>query len=284
MIEITALNLYPVKALQGISLDSVIVGTRGLKFDREWLIVDHRRRFITQREKPLMATVSVSLSDTHLSLRHPGAEPLFIALDHTDGPRVTVSIWKDTCTAIDAGDSASQWLTHVLGPHRAKPIRLVRFPADETRPVHPEFLAGDISDVGFADGYPYLIVLEESLHQLNQALVKASQEPVPMNRFRGNIVIRGLPALQEHQTDTLSTKDRSIRFALRKPCMRCKVTTTDQTSGEVSARQEPLRTLVRMNPFSHLKGGFFGQNAILLNGAGESLSIGDELAVEFLKT
>ena len=279
MVTITGLNIYPVKSLRAISLQSARLNARGFDYDREWLVIDSNNRFVTQRTVPTMATISVSLSERFLTLQHPSRPPLNIEINRLSGERVRVQIWKDRCDAIDQGNEAARWLTHVLGTSSDQSYRLVRFPQDEVRSVEPDFLAGDSSTVGFADAYPYLITVEKTLEELNTTLQLSAIEPVPMTRFRSNIVIDGLAAGAEHHTKELCKSNMKIRLALRKPCQRCKITTTDQTTGAVSGYQEPLRTLIKTNTFANKVGGYFGQNAILLSGEGQILRVGDQLDV-----
>ncbi|NNF15277.1 MAG: MOSC domain-containing protein [Gammaproteobacteria bacterium] len=289
MVEITALNIYPVKSLHGIALDTATLGTRGFRFDRQWLVVDHRNFFVTQRALAGMATITPHLTDEALILRHPDQPDLVIPLHKTDGPRVRVKIWKDWCDANEEGNEASTWLTSVLGQFRGHDLRLVRFASDGSRPVEPDFLAGDKAETAFADGYPYLVTVEESLADLNEHLRKCDSPAVPMNRFRANIVVRGLEPLAENRVDELTHAKLTVRLALRKPCQRCRITTVDQETGVASSPPqpgpdslpEPLRTLVAQNPFPGKPGGYFGQNAILLDGENQQLTVGDELVASY---
>lgn len=297
MVDITALNIYPVKSLRGIALDTAVLDKCGLQFDRQWLVVDHRNRFVTQRDLAGMAGIETHLTDDALVLRHARQPDLVVPLHTAPGPRLRVKIWQDHCTANDAGDTASQWLSAVLGLRHGQALRLVRFASNSRRPVAPEFLAGDSAETAFADGYPFLVTVEESLHELNKLLRMQDHQTVPMNRFRANIVIRGVNAFAENRIDELALQERRIRLALRKPCQRCKIITIDQTgkhysdqhSGAVTQPEqpspgvlsEPLRTLVANNPFPDKPGAYFGQNAILLDGEEQSLHVGDTLTVSY---
>lgn len=142
-----------------------------------------------------------------------------------------------------------------------------------TRTLRP----GERAHTGFADGYPFLVVSEASLAELNRRLAAKGQEAVPMTRFRLSLVVAGEAPFAEDGWGELGALDGRWRLGLRKPCQRCKITTIDQVSGEIVVPGEPLRTLVEMNR-SLAPGGYFGQNAILLAGEGEVLRLGDAVA------
>jgi hypothetical protein len=188
-------------------------------------------------------------------------------------------VWRDHCQAYDEGDTASQWLTQILGQWQGGDLRLVRFADDFTRPVDPNYMNGDSADTAFSDGYPFLIVSEESLQALNAQLAANGASPVPMTRFRPNIVIRGIEAFGEDRCVTLTASTQAYRFAIRKPCQRCKTTTVDQQTGVISNPKEPLKTLTAMNSYPHLTGAYFGQNATLTSGDKQVISVGDVLQV-----
>ncbi len=277
MITITSLHRYPVKGLRGIDVTTAKVMARGFEYDREWMVVDANNKFVTQRTASTMATIETSVSDTHLTLKHASVEPLHIPLEPIDGTAEDVVVWKDTCTAVNQGNNCSEWLSKVLQADKTGPVRLMRFAPDGSRQVEPNHLNGETAEVGFADGYPYLLANKSSLEALNEKLA----EPVPMNRFRPNIVVNGLPSLDEHKLVAMNVKEQGVSFLLPKPCQRCKVTTVNQLTGEVAKSREPLITLVRGNTLAGLVGGYFGQNGVATEGLGESLSVGDVLDVSY---
>ncbi|SEL83689.1 MOSC domain-containing protein [Halomonas daqiaonensis] len=275
--KITRLNIYPVKSLGGITLDHAELATRGLPYDRHWMVVDDIGRFVTQRQLPHMAQIVVRLDNEALVLDHPEATPLCIPLQRDDQPRLPVYVWDDQCQALDEGAEAAAWLGNVLGSYQGSGLRLVRFAPDQRRGVEPHFLApGELAHTAFADGYPFLVVSEASLAEVNRVLQAKGLAPVPMERFRPSLVVDGDEPFAENGWSALSTFDEGIRLGLRKPCQRCKITTVDQATGEIAVPGEPLRTLVEMNT-RHAPGGYFGQNAILLAGKGETLAVGDRL-------
>lgn len=277
-LSISSLHIYPVKSLQGITLQQATLTTQGLAFDRQWMVVDANGHFITQRQLPKMAQIRVCLTVDALVLEHANLPPFTVALHTTPAQRIEVVVWRDHCQAYDEGDAASQWLTHILGKWQGGDLRLVRFADDFTRPVDPNYMNGDSADTAFSDGYPFLIVSEASLQALNAQLVVNGANPVPMTRFRPNIVISGIEAFGEDRCTTLTAAMQVYRFTIRKPCQRCKITTIDPQTGMIADPKEPLKTLVAMNPYPHLSGAYFGQNATLSFGEKQLITVGDRLS------
>lgn len=278
-LRITGLVVYPVKSLQGIALETSRLSEKGLAFDRNWMIVDDIGRFVTQREVPAMARIAVRIDADSLVLSHPDASPLRIPLVCDDLPSLSVYVWEDRCEALEEGPTSARWLAGVLGSLRGSSLRLVRLAPGHCRHVERDFLRkNERPHTAFADGYPFLVTSEASLGKVNHRLLARGLAPVPMSRFRPNIVIDGEIPFAEDGWESLASAEGRIRIGLRKPCQRCKITAVDQHSGGVQMPGEPLRTLVEMNT-RLLKGGFFGQNAILLDGEGGVLSLGDRLAV-----
>jgi uncharacterized protein YcbX len=265
MIRITALNVYPVKGCRGLALDSARVAATGFEHDREWLIVRPDGRFMTQREEPRLALIEPALRDDALLLRVPGGGQLRVPFDAA-AAEVEVTCWKDRCAAFDAGAEAAEFLTRYLGA----PYRLVRFDARRKRPSNPQWTSGIEALNQFSDGFPWLLISEASLEDLNSRLSRK----LPMNRFRPNIVVSGLPPFGEDRIHEIVAD--GVRLRRAKGCARCIVTTTDQATGTRDG-EEPLRALARFRFDRELKGVIFGQNMILVDGLGAQLRVGQEL-------
>lgn len=265
MVRIAALNVYPVKSCKGIALDQARMAITGIEHDRQWLIVKPNGQFVTQREQPRLALVRTALTQSALELEVAGLGAITIPFDH-QGTSVEVTCWRDRCAAFDAGDEAAAWLEAHLGT----PHRLVRFDPSRKRPASADWTAGVEALNQFSDGFPFLVIGTASLDDLNTRL----EQPLPMNRFRPNIVIEGLPAYAEDDVHELSGDGVVLRIV--KPCARCAITTTDQVSG-ARVGDEPLRTLRSYRFSRELKGVLFGQNVILVRGAGRTLRVGEEL-------
>ena len=245
--RVDGLYFYPIKSCRGTSLDSAEVGSRGIVADRQWMIVDENGDFLTQREVPRMALVCPRLMDGGLEISATAMPPLIVSPDGRR-ERTNVTVWRDRCAAIDEGTDAAEWLSGFLDV----PCRLVRIPDDEKRRADPEF-AGPNDQVGFADGFSFLLTSRASLDDLNRRL----SVPLPMNRFRPNIVVDGTDAFEEDRWKRIRIDN--ITFVVAKPCARCAITTTNQDTAE--RLHEPLRTLAT---FRHVagRGVMFGQNLI----------------------
>jgi uncharacterized protein YcbX len=258
---IAGLVVYPVKSCRGIAMPSAELTERGLAHDREWMIVDTAARFVSQRELPRLALIGTALSDGALTLTAPGWDPLAIPLD-ASGARTPVTVWRDTVQAIDAGDGAARWLSSWC----ERELRLVRFDPGVRRTCNRTYVGDSGAHTAFADAYPLLVLAEASLAELNTRL----SSPLPMNRFRPNVVLSGTEAYDEDHIDEIVAG--AIRLRLVKPCTRCQTTTTDQATGDRS--NEPLATLATYRMNAALEGVTFGVNAIVTAGAGATLHVG----------
>jgi len=271
MPHITALNIYPVKSCRGIALTQARLTETGFEHDRAWLVTTPEGKFLTQRERPLLAQIETALIDDQLVLRKPNGADLKLPLNMT-GPEVEVTIWKDRNAAFDAGEAAATWLTEHLG----KPSRLVRFDQRRKRASAAEWTQGLDAFNQFSDGFPWLLISQASLDELNARL----SQPLPMNRFRPNIVVDGLAPFGEDDVNEFIAGD--VRLRVAKPCARCIVTTTDQTTGERMG-EEPLKTLKEFRFDRGLRGVTFGQNMMLVSGLGSELKVGQRLDVTWAK-
>jgi uncharacterized protein YcbX len=262
MPTIQALYCYPVKSCRGIALDAAPLTDTGIAHDREWMVVDCDGRFISQRESPALALIVPALESGALVLQARGAAPVSIPFDHAGESR-EVTIWDDQCVGIDQGDDAARWLAARLG----RAVRLVRFDQRVRRRSDPGWTGETVAYTAFSDGYALLVISQASLDDLNSRL----PSPLPMNRFRPNIVLGGLgPFGEDRLTDLVAD---GVRLRVVKPCTRCIITTTDQDSG-VASGTEPLRTLKTYRWNARLRGVTFGQNVVIVEGAGRELRIG----------
>jgi uncharacterized protein YcbX len=269
MAHVASLHVYPVKSCRGMDVEAFRFTPTGPEWDRRWMIVTAGDgRFISQRSHPAMARIAAAIAGGSLRLSSDDIEPLVVPLEH-DGALRRVSVWKDECRAVDAGDDAADWLAATLG----EPLRLVRIDPAVPRLANPEFAGPRPHPVSFADAYPVLMISRESLAELNRRLPEA----IPMARFRPNIVIEGVAA----HTEDAMTRFRLGSVVLRgvKHCTRCPITTTDQQTGARHPRQEPLRTLGTYRHDHALKGVTFGQNCVIEAGIGERLAVGAEFTM-----
>jgi uncharacterized protein len=265
VITIAALFTYPVKSCRGTAHDSVLLEEAGLAHDREWMFVTPGGRFLTQREEPRLARVFASLQRDELRLSAEGAGEVCVPLDFA-GPRGEVTVWRDRVSAFDQGDEPAAWISSLLG----RDARLVRFDPAARRRCDPAWTAGAEAHSRFSDGYPLMVISRASLDDLNSRL----SAPLPMDRFRPNLVLDGLPPYGEDEVRELIAQ--GIRLRVVKPCTRCSITTTDQAVGVV-AGDEPLRTLKSYRWDAALHGVTFGRNTIVIEGTGSTLEAGMSL-------
>ena len=253
-VTVAALYRYPIKSCAGTALTEGAIDLRGFVHDRELMLIDTATGvFLTQREFPRMALIQPQLTGDQLRVDAPGMTPL-TATVAKEGPERQITIWRDTCPAIDQGDAVAAWFGQFLGTD----CRLVRLPDSYRRQVDQTFATSADDQVGFADGFPFLLISEESLADLNSRL----DAPLLMNRFRPNLVVRGGGPFWEDQIVTF--RIGAINFQCVKPCARCPITTTDQATALVG--KEPLRTLATFRRGGiHVPGpihgaAYFGQN------------------------
>ena len=253
MVTIASLFVYPVKSCRGIALLQARLTPRGLQYDREWMVVSRDGRFLTQREAPRLALVGTALHDDHLELSAPGLPPLAVPLQRpARAAPIEVTVWRDHVLAVDEGQAAADW----FGEHLLREVRLVRFDDARPRPTDPAWSQGLDGTSAFADGYPVLVLARASLDDLNSRL----PSPLPVDRFRPNVLLDGCAPYAEDAIGWLASKH--VRLRIVKPCTRCIITTTDQATG-VTQGDEPLRTLKTYRWDGALHGVTFGQNAIV---------------------
>ena len=251
MITVSSLIYYPIKACRGFEVESSFVESMGLKDDRRMMVITEEGEFLTQREFPRLALVTPTLKDEVLTLCAPDFDSIQIMIQKT-GFTQPVSIWSsEGVQAVDQGEEAAQWFSDWL----RTPVRLVHIAEGYKRRLNPKYAVHADDHTGFADGYPILMISEESLQDLNSRL----QTPVPMNRFRPNLVVRGCEPYAEDTWNKMRVGD--VELAVVKPCPRCEVTTIDKATLERS--KEPLKTLARYR--RHELGAIFGQNVIPIN-------------------
>jgi uncharacterized protein YcbX len=274
--RIASLHVYPVKGCRGIEVERADVATTGLVTqgvgDREWMVVDVDGRFLTQRELPRLALVAIEVTPRGLRLGAPHMRPLDVPFA-TGIASHDVVVWRTTVLGSDCGDVAAKWMSDWL----ASDVRLVRFDRARKRECNRDFAGDSGAHTMFADGYPMLVANSASLRELNERLAARGHAAVPMNRFRPNVVIDGLPAFDEDHIDTIDIDGTVLRLV--KPCVRCRVTTTDQATGRVGI--EPLPTLGEFRMDQKLDGVTFGVNAIVVEGVSRTLSVGDTASVDY---
>jgi len=245
-LRLASLHVYPIKSCGGLSPADWDVDDFGLRHDRRWMIVTPDGDFITQREQPRLALVRPEISDGSLALRAPGMADLTLPLVPMTRERMKVQVWDDITEGVPVSPEAARWLGRFLGDR----VQLVWMPNDVIRQTDPDYALGH--RVSYADGFGFLLIGAASLTELNRRLEK----PLPMNRFRPNLVVSGSEPFAEDEWRELRLG--ALELTVVKPCARCVTTTTDQDTGERGV--EPLRTLAT---FRKRNGQvMFGQNLV----------------------
>ncbi len=268
--ELSEINIYPIKSLGGISLSESVVEEKGLQYDRRWMLVTENGEFLTQREFPKMATLKVSLENDSLKVVSAENQAVSIPFAPTSNDKMRVKIWSSKCNAVNYDETINSYFADTLQTN----CKLVGMPEDSRRKVSPFYAVRKFQDVvSFADGYPVLLIGEGSLADLNSKL----ENPIPMNRFRPNLVVKNSDAFAEDTWKKI--KIGETIFHLVKPCARCVITTIDQTNG-ISDGKEPLKTLATYRLVK--RGGEskinFGQN-LIAESVGEIIKIGDKVEI-----
>lgn len=253
--RIAALRFYPVKGCGAIPLDRAEIGPMGIRHDRRWMLVDaDSNRFLSQRVLPRLATLQTGITADSLLLTIPDGSKLALPLDDR-GRAHPVEVWGDRVDAVEPDPAASAAIGRWLG----RDVALVRFPETALRPCDPEH-APPGSRTGFADGFPLLVTTTASLDALNDVLRSRGRAPVPMSRFRPNLVVEGVASGAEDRAKSVDVES-GLTLDLVKRCERCLVTTVDQSTGEKTGK-EPLATLAAIRTDKTTGGVWFGQNAV----------------------
>jgi uncharacterized protein len=266
MATVQSLHVHPVKSCRAVDCGEAVLGPRGFLHDREWLVIDESARFVTERTHPELACVTARVVNRALTLTASGQPPLSVPFDDA-GARFPVTVWRDRCVAADQGDEAARWFSAILG----KSVRLMRLVQEMQRHADPAWAGGVPVATAFQDGFPLLVCNRASLDDLNRRL----PEPLPMARFRPNVVLDGLEPWEEDRIAALEVG--AVRLALVKPCTRCVITATDHLSGERSLDPLPVLRTFRYN--RALAGVIFGENAVIASGMGASIRCGDSVRV-----
>ncbi|MCB2017836.1 MAG: MOSC N-terminal beta barrel domain-containing protein [Hydrogenophaga sp.] len=283
--RIEQLWIHPVKSCAGLAVDEAVLTAAGLEWDRAWMVVDGEGEFVTQRELPRMALIQPSFRLDQLVLRAPGMLALHLSLDGVEFPR-RVRVWSDEVDAWDMGDLAAQWFSDFLGteaPEGLKRLRLVRFDPEVKRLCSAKWTGGRESVTQFADGFAVLVTSTASLDELNQRLTRAGQTPVDMRRFRPNVVLGGVESADEDRIGAwrVHTPEGVAALENVKPCARCPIPNIDPSTAESSPAVGDALQGFRQDP--RLDGAItFGMNAIVLQGEGLVLRVGQPVTADWI--
>ncbi|HUJ53282.1 MAG TPA: MOSC N-terminal beta barrel domain-containing protein [Steroidobacteraceae bacterium] len=266
--SVAALFVYPLKSARGIAQQRARLTTTGFQWDRQWMLISPGGTFLSQRTHPQLARIVPEITAEALTLRAPGQSELRLSTV-ADGERLAVRVHRDSCIGLAQSRAADEWLSRAVG----ETVRLVRVPPQPQRRANPTFAGATPALMGFADGFPILVCNEASLADLNARMPQS----IPMERFRPNIVLRGLPAWAEDRIDTLGFAECTLRLV--KPCTRCTIPAVDQRTGSPSTDPAPVLRSFRFD--RELLGVAFGENAVIATGEGSEVTLGATCAVSF---
>ena len=252
MSVLASIHIYPLKSGAPLALDEAVVEKRGLARDRRWMLVDANGKFVTGRQQPRLTLIRAQPLENGLRLSAPDMPDIDLAAPST-GTRIESAVWGAPVNPLLADDAAHDWISaYMRAPHR-----LVHMDAACARPMKAKYdgrYGNDDDEVSFADGFPLLLISQAALDQLNTKLAA----PVPMLRFRPNLVVAGTAPHAEDQWKRIRVG--AIEFEVLKPCVRCVFTTVEFERGVFDPSGEPLRTLLKYRRGA--EGVTFGQNLI----------------------
>ncbi|MCF6263071.1 MAG: MOSC domain-containing protein [Xanthomonadales bacterium] len=270
--KLTAINIYPLKSCHRVELNEALITPLGLAHDRHWMLVDDKHRFISARKYPQLLRLSVDIRSAGFVAAYKGLPGIYIRYPENTAERYPVTIWKDEVAVLDAGDTAADWFSQVIG----KSCRLVWSSTESARRLKPgnypppTMPAGE-RQITFTDGMPILLTNTASLDELNSHL----DETVSMHRFRANIVVDGRQAWEEESWQRIRIGELELQAT--KTCVRCILTTADPQTGVRDPQREPLKTLSRIHCQKN-RGAIFGMQFVALNSG--TVKIGDHLKIE----
>ncbi|MBQ0132066.1 MAG: MOSC N-terminal beta barrel domain-containing protein [Comamonas sp.] len=278
-----ALWVFPIKSCAGIALQQSRLLATGLEWDRAWMVVDAHGQFITQRSAPHMALIqpSIDAAQGMLHICYPQAPDLSLPLELPLLPNYAqrlVKVWKSEVPAWDMGDEAAAWFTRAIG----QPCRLVRYDPAQPRFSNTKWTGGIQAPNQFADGYPLLVTTSSAFEALNTRLALQGHAAVDGLRFRANIVIDGMAEHEEDHMHMLWLQaDSPVAIRLGKPCSRCPIPNIDPATGIASPQVG--QTIAQYRQDDRLDGAItFGMNAVVAQGAGQILRVGQPVGGQLL--
>lgn len=252
MITVSELRIHPIKSLKRTQLDTMEIGKTGPLHDRQFMLIDENNQFMSQRTHPLMALIDVTIQNKTVTLSIPNQASITFQSDEQQSAPIEATIWKDTVNVLEPFLQASKGLTDYLGIS----CKLVAMIPNHKRLLPEKYSPMKEHEVAFADAFPFLLISQASLDDLNERL----ETPVPMDRFRPNIVVNGCFPYEEDTWEVIQIGN--IIFDLPKSCSRCLITTVNQETGmrEKEKGKNPLKALALYRNTE--KGILFGQNMI----------------------
>lgn len=280
-IRVTGLNTYPLKSCAGVPLTEARVTERGLEHDRDYMVVLDDGTFLSQRQIPEMALIVPAIGSESITLSAPGMDRVEVplVLEPDDTRRVDATVHGKPIVGQVVSEDLNDWFTAFLPRYKDNErFRLLRVREDAPRYISERYRHTDTSNqVGFADGHAILLAAEPSLARLNEEM----EEPVPMNRFRPNVVVGG-DALEAYDEDYWTeVRIGALEAYVVKGCDRCAIPDVDQVTAVTGkAVRRALTTRRGANAHDETNTGvFFAQNLAHVYEPGTVVRVGDAVTV-----
>lgn len=255
-VQLKEINIFPVKSCGKLSVNNWPLTNRGLKYDREWLIVRSDGVVLTQKHDTRLCLITPTISPPYLILNFSGKKPCKVPLSIDTQIFSNISLCRskvcnDNIEGVDCGNEVAQWLSEAL---HFEGLRLIKQTFSKKRfytsKSSAEGLLGNKKEVTLANQAQFLVINSMSIKWLSKQVDDWSEIDFDYNeaaltnvidRFRANLVIRGQCELEEIDYKHLIFADAVLEFDA--PCTRCQMICINQEDGTKS--KEPLRTLVR---------------------------------------
>lgn len=258
--KITQIYTYPIKSLGGIALQTAQLNSKGLEYDRFWMIVDETSGLVSQRDTPQMALFETHFTPTGVRVQYKH-QSIELPFESTHSKTMNVRLWGSCVPAISEAHHINEWFSEQL----QKTVVVVRpaSPKNRFTKNHPD------AAINFPDSSQFLVISQKSLDFLNKKLEK----PIKINRFRPNIVFEGGTPHCEDQWTNIQIGTSA--FESIKSCARCQMINLDQESATRS--KEPLKTLHTYRSWENKI--WFGRYFKYTSPSSTQISIGDTIRV-----
>eukprot|EP01059_Diplonema_ambulator_P030442 TRINITY_DN5215_c0_g5_i1.p1 TRINITY_DN5215_c0_g5~~TRINITY_DN5215_c0_g5_i1.p1 ORF type:complete len:346 (+),score=90.29 TRINITY_DN5215_c0_g5_i1:37-1074(+) len=275
-LKVKSLFVYPVKSCNGIEVSEATVGEKGFLYDRYWIIVDGKGNMVTMRQVTELGRIKTQLVEEDgrtgvVMSTDTNGEITVMEMDDSE-KRVDTTVWGATMhKALDCGDEVGAWIDSVVGVN-APTYRLLQCPKDlpgrSVNMLRTEGVPGDFT-TGFADGYPYLLILQSSIDVVNKEAKESpsydsSKNTLDVRRFRPNILVEG-EVPHDDDDEWLQIEVGDATFYCVTACERCVMTTINPDTLKMDPWLSPsnaIRLLKKYRQFGPKRGPLFGQNCV----------------------
>lgn len=239
--------VYPIKSCAGISVQHWPLCSEGLKYDREFAILDaFSGTILTQKVAPKLALIQPSIDHSRgvltLAVRE-SMDPMEQAIDVSLSPSVWCcdnNVAARICGRKVCYNTINEQVNAWLSKYMEKSVRLIRF-SSVGMGINPaktgeERACSTVKVNSFSNDSPFLLLSEESVLDL-LAVTKNDEEPLQfMQRLRPNFVISGAcDPYYEDQMERMvvaGSGDTSVIFTSNGPCQRCTAVDVNSQNGE----------------------------------------------------